>query len=111
RGLLLQPHQNCDPLRLEFDSNLFLQEFCKTQYAPIEVHVQIVNLLRHLEPEFSGLRVDDEGEYWSSSDLPTLRRHLDACFLALDKHLESNPNMIGPVRGPDGRILDLVSRQ
>ena len=110
RGMSLQPHENCDPLRLEFDQSLYIQEYCKTQFAPPEVHIQVVELLRRIEPEFASFSVEDEGEYWSGGDRAELGMHLDACFRALDEHLESDPNLTGPVRGPRGRIFDLVTR-
>lgn len=111
RGIALQPHPNCDPLRLEFDSELYIQEFCKTQFAPLRVHVEIVELLRSIRPEFHSLSVEDEGEYWDTEDESRLEGHLSACFDALDEHLERDPNLMGPVRAPSGRILDLVTRR
>jgi hypothetical protein len=111
KGVALQPHENSDPLRLEFDSQLYVQEYCKTQFAPPEVHIQVVELLRLLEPEFVCLTVEDEGEYWSSKDRSTLEGHLAACFRALDDHLATDPRLTGPVRGPSGRIFDLVTRE
>jgi len=111
RGIVLQPHENSEPLRLEFDSDLYLQEYCKTQFAPCDVHIEIIELLRQLEPEFALFLLDDEGEYWPSGDRAVLERHRDACFRALDEHLASDSNLAGPVRLPSGRILDLVSRE
>jgi hypothetical protein len=111
RGIALQPHPNCDPLRLEFDSDLYIQEYCKTQFAPSRVHMEIVELLRILQPEFRSLSVLDEGEYWDTADESRLESHLSACFKALDEHLERDPNLMGPVRAPSGRILDLVTRR
>lgn len=110
RGVALQPHRNCDPLRLEFDSGLYIQEYCKTQFAPPTVHIEVVELLRKIRPEFRDLRVEDEGEYWDTADQSRLEDHLKACFQALDEHLERDPKLMGPVRAPSGRILDLVTR-
>jgi len=110
KGLVLQPHKNSDPLRLEFDANLYIQEYCKTQFAASEVHIRVVELLRRLQPEFTDLIVEDEGEYWSSENRSALQAHLDACFHALEEHLATDPNLTGPVRGPSGRIFDLVTR-
>jgi hypothetical protein len=33
RGITLYIHEDCDPLRLEFDEDLYIQEFVKTQFA------------------------------------------------------------------------------
>src|SRR5689334_12660576 len=64
RGVVLYPHENCDPFRLEFDRNLYVQEYVKTQFAPVEVHVRVIELLRLLAPEFQAVEVEDEGDYW-----------------------------------------------
>ncbi len=109
-GIALQPHPNCDPLRLEFDADLYIQEYCKTQFAPMSVHIDVVELLRGIQPEFQSFIVEDEGEYWGSGDESRLEGHLNACFSALDEHLARDSNLTGPVRDPSGRILDLVTR-
>lgn len=48
KGIVVQPHENSEPFRLEFDKDNFLQEYTKTQFAPIEVHIALVSLLRQL---------------------------------------------------------------
>ena len=111
RGIALQPHANSDPLRLEFDSELYVQEYCKTQFAPLAIHVQVIELLRSIQSEFVKLTVEDEGEYWETSEESRLAEHLNVCFTALDEHIEKDPTLMGPVRAPSGRILDLVSRE
>lgn len=111
KGVVLQPHENSDPLRLEFDSSLYVQEYCKTQFAPLEVHIQVIELLRRLEPEFAELSVDDEGEYWSRVDRFALEGHFAACLRAMEDQLANDPRLEGPVRGPGGRIFDLVARE
>ena len=62
RGIQIQPDENSDPLVLEFDKNLYLQEYCKTQFADVSVHILIVDLLRQVQPFFTTLTVEDEGE-------------------------------------------------
>lgn len=111
RGVAIHPHQNCDPLRLEFDRNLYLQEFVKTQFAPVDVHVTVVELLRLLAPEFETLRVEDEGEYWETSNRSVLERHIHTCLRVLEDELKERPDHVGPVRLPSGRIVDLMSRK
>ena len=39
-----------------------------------------------------------------------LEGHLTACFAAMEDELARNASLVGPVRGPSGRIFDLVSR-
>jgi hypothetical protein len=75
-GVTLFAHQQAEPLRLELDRDLYLQGWTKTQFAPPEVHVQMVALLRMLQPFFRELIVRDEGEYWETADLDRLRAHL-----------------------------------
>jgi hypothetical protein len=111
KGLALDPHASCDPVRLEFDRDLYVQEFVKTQFAPIEIHLQIVELLRALSTEFEDLQVEDEGEYWDTSNPAALDGHRQACFHALKDELAKHPDHVGPVRLSTGRIVDLMSRE
>ena len=75
-GLTIFPHERAEPIELEFDRDLFAQGYTKTQFAPAETHVKVVELLRSLEPFFSHLNVYDEGEYWETGDLSRLKSHL-----------------------------------
>ena len=110
-GLAMQPHESAEPFRLEFDRDLYLQEYVKTQFAPAEVHIAIVELLRLLAPEFEVLSVEDEGEYWDTADVTKLRTHMDACHHALQDILHKAPDHHGPIRLPSGRIIDYMSRE
>ncbi|MBK6840046.1 MAG: hypothetical protein IPG90_18650 [Bacteroidetes bacterium] len=38
KGVKIQPDQNSDPLWIEFDKDNYIQEYCKTQFAGIDVH-------------------------------------------------------------------------
>jgi hypothetical protein len=106
-GIELRPHEASEPLRLEFDEDNFCQEYCKTQFAPIETHVKVVELLRLVEPYFQKLAVVDEGEYFESGDLERLRVHLTGCFRMMEKLIAEKSNRKGPIRLPSGRIIDL----
>ena len=46
KRILIQPDKNSDPLNIEFDTDLYIQEFCKTQFAGPGVHILIIDLLR-----------------------------------------------------------------
>jgi hypothetical protein len=61
---------------LEFDEILFAQGYTKTQFAPADTHVKVVELLRSLQAFFIDLKVYDEGEYWETGDLSRLKFHL-----------------------------------
>jgi hypothetical protein len=110
RGIVVYPHENSEPLRLEFDRDLFVQEYIKTQFAPIEVHVKLIRLLKEIAPQFVQLTVVDEGEYWDTQDVDALATHLEACFRAIGEQLSSRSDLQGPVRLTNRRIADLVSR-
>jgi len=44
KGIILYIHEDCDPLRLEFDQDLYIQEFVKTQFAGVRTHIQLLTL-------------------------------------------------------------------
>ncbi|MEK8087354.1 hypothetical protein WNB94_13110 [Aquabacterium sp. A3] len=109
KGIELQPHPSSEPIRLEFDENLFIQEYTKTQFAPPETHKELVLLLDQLIPLFESLEVIDEGQYFETRDEELLLNLRDQCFEMLDEHLANDLTLRGPVRLPSGRIADLVS--
>ena len=109
RGIRIQPDSNSDPLLLEFDRDNYIQEYCKTQFVDIEIHIKIINFLRQIEYYFSELRINDEGEYWETSDAELLQEHIDNCFRAIDDAKKENYKLSGPFRIADGRIVDLMS--
>ncbi len=109
KGIEIQPHPSTDPLRFEFDENLYIQEYCKTQFASTDIHVLVVNLIREIQNEFETIEIVDEGEYWESNDLDVLENHITKCNEVLEKILYDNPNAQGPVRLANGRIVDYIS--
>ena len=108
KGLELRPHPSSEPLRLEFDENLYVQEYIKTQFAPVAIHMQVVTLLRKLASYFTTLEVFDEGEYFDTEDEALLVKHRERCLEVLDENLANDSTLKGPVRLPSGRIADLV---
>jgi hypothetical protein len=42
--------------------------WCKTQFGPLEAHIQVCALLRLVEPYMAEFEVLDEGGYWESND-------------------------------------------
>jgi len=110
KGVVLQPHHNSEPFRLEFDTDLYVQEYTKTQFAPLEIHVSVVELLKEIEPYFEKLEVIDEGEYFETQDQGILKQHLDRCFEVLDGYLEQGDKYEGPVRLPSQRIVDVIEK-
>lgn len=108
RGVVVYPDDLSEPLYLVFASKLRTKNFVKTQFAGPAVHVQLVELLEALKPQFADLDVDDEGEYWSTHDRARLEKHLGAATAAMAAFRAQTPDAHGPVKRPDGRILDIV---
>ena len=108
QGIKIQPSENTDPLWIEFDEHFYVQDFCKTQFADVEVHVKIVELLRRIEFCFEYLNVEDEGEYWQTENKENLQQLIDDCFNAIEEAVKENQNLTGPYRLQDGRITDLM---
>ena len=103
-GAMLMPHPDADPLVLEFDRDLYVQHFCKTQFAPAQVHVEIIEMLQELAPLFEHFAVHDEGGYWGSGD----RQHLE-------QQLALGLDLINKIAAHDGALIaplleDLLDR-
>lgn len=108
RGIRIQPSENSEPLFLEFDEDNYIQEYCKTQFADVSIHMKIVSLLRTIEPYFEEIIVDDEGEFWETDDVALLQKHIDNCFERMKIAKMENGKLSGPYREADGRIVDLM---
>jgi hypothetical protein len=89
RGLIIQPHPESESLVMMFDPqtgrlmmlmdvpgghSLSYHLFIKTQYAPVETHVAVCEVLHRLQDEFGreNLRVNDESGYYDTGDLDAL---------------------------------------
>ena len=107
-GIEIQPHESAEALRLEFDSDGYVQEYIKTQFAPLEVHKSVVDLLRKLEPFFVSLDIVDESDYWETNDSLSLERSFDRFFKVVEEEKAANPRLNGPFRLDNGRIVDLL---
>jgi len=108
KGIKIQPHINSDPLWLEFDENYYVQDFCKTQFVDLVIHIKIIDLLRTIEPYFNKLLVTDEGEYWDTNDREVLIKNINICFKAMEEARNENPKLSGPFRVNDGKIVDFL---
>ena len=109
-GIVLYPHADCDPVRLEFDRDLYIQEFTKTQFAGVETHLSVLELLKAIEPFFRNLTVEDEGEYWETRNTQLLAEHLSRSQKAIEAELQKSSSAQMKVKTPSGRILDLYQR-
>lgn len=108
-GVVVQPHDDAEPLQLLFGSDLFLQDYCKTQFATIEVHVAVVALFRTLHPHFADLHIIDEGEFWETNDRTRLQELWNGFHKALASLVEENSAARVKVRLPSGRIIDAMT--
>jgi hypothetical protein len=108
-GVELRPHTDAEPLKFEFDDEMFLQDFCKTQFAGAETHIAVIELLDKVEHYFVELRVEDEGEYWSSRDEARLHGHLDTVNQMLKDIKDRIPDAEGPIYTESSRIMDAWS--
>ncbi|MEZ5775886.1 MAG: hypothetical protein R3D33_14620 [Hyphomicrobiaceae bacterium] len=109
-GVVLRPHQDCESLAIVFGANGVAQDYCKTQFAPVEVHVSAINLLKQLAKHCESLSVRDEGEYLSSGDrehlAQRLTEHADAIQeICAQEHCQLK------YRSSSGRIWDGYGEQ
>jgi len=109
KGIVVYLHEDCDPLRLEFDRDLYVQEFIKTQFAGVQIHIDVLKLLKAIEPFFRHLKVEDEGEWWESEDTSILAEHFSRSQQAIEAELRRTPSAQMKVKTPDGRIMDFLS--
>ena len=108
RGLLIRVHDDCDPIRLEFDQSFYLQEFVKTQFAGTAIHIHVVETLQRLRPFFAEFKVEDEGEFWETGNLELLLEHIDNCNRVIKQISHENPNSMVKVKDSQGRIMDVL---
>ena len=105
KGISLKLHPNCETFNLYFDKKgnltsplhfILIQEkridpekaylSVKTQFAPPEIHIAIIRLLRFLKKRYiNDLKVFDDGGYWETSDLQGLLYRLQMIDQAMDR--------------------------
>src|SRR5438034_8753824 len=74
--------------QFEFDKDCYVQEYVTAQFAGVETHVAIIDLLRRIQSFFESLAVEDEGDYWTTSDEVTLADHIRSPRRAPLQHFE-----------------------
>ena len=124
RGIILNAAQGAEPLSILFDrsgvlTDMFQQlawivsngqnerlTFCKTQFADIEKHIEIIEMLDHIKKKYiPNLAVNDEGAYWETRD----RRLLAEKRIALNQYLRHVEKVISSIEFPDGCAKDADS--
>jgi hypothetical protein len=108
RGIYLLPDAQCEPLTFEFDRDLFMQDWCKTQFAGAGVHAEIVGLFREVEGLFEMLDVMDEAEFWELGDRGALEEAFREASAAIAEAAAETPGAAVGVLTPSGRILDVL---
>ena len=109
KGIVIYPHEDCDPLRFEFDRDLYVQEYVKTQFAGTAIHEAVIRLLQLVRQYFKSLEVFDEGEFWETQDHKILEKNFQSFYHALDDELKKYPKAKVKVKLPSGRIVDLMT--
>ncbi len=84
RGIVIRPHRKCEPVRLDFSVSNELSASTKTQFAPFEVHVEVVELLRRIEPFMERFSVEDESGLWEDGDEAAARARFEHLGKAID---------------------------
>lgn len=95
-GILLHPHPDSESLVFEFDSDLYMEFFCKTQFAPVQTHVDICDMLKEIEPHFEQFSVNDEGGYWETGDLGQLASKIRVISNVIKKVSNNDAALLAP---------------
>jgi len=103
RGIVISPHEKSEPLVFTFDPegnlrNAFVILFVgddpditwynhtKTQFAPIDVHLAVIKLMKYVQQKYIGnLKVTDEGSYWETGDADLLQQKMDFLNTKMDE--------------------------
>ncbi len=94
-GIIIYPHKDSESLDMVIDQkghlrNIIMmkyapekpeyayENFIKTQFAPVEIHIAIVKLFRYIQKRYmSNLKIIDEGSYWETGDAGLLKKKID----------------------------------
>ncbi len=94
-GIILQPHEDCEPVSFLFDNggrlhsigsllfddwnkNFAFFASTKTQFAPLDVHIAIIKLLKYIKSKYiNDLEVTDEADYWDTMDEAVLKEKME----------------------------------
>lgn len=107
-SFIIKPHEHCEPLAFHITRDGYFEDRCKTQFAPPEVHLGVVDLLDNIKRRLGELVVEDEGHYWETRSQERLEKQVMACYEEILRTKEEDPAYYGPVKEPDGRITDLA---
>jgi len=91
-------HEHCEPMLFQITSEGYFKNWCKTQFAPLEFHMGIVDFFSQVKIKLSELVIQDEGGFWESRDAEALEERVIKCFLEIQKSKEEDPSYYGPVK-------------
>lgn len=95
KGMFINPHPKAEVLQFMIDKNGYLRNalmlehyphdnemtflnHTKTQFAPVDVHIAIIKLLKYIQKKYmANLEVWDEGDYWEMEDPVILKERID----------------------------------
>ena len=109
RGIRLYPDPDCEPLTFEFGTDLFCQDWTKTQFAGPMIHRKVVDLLSNLKRFFADLKVVDESDYWTDRDESALEESFRRADEAIRETLLQYPGGSYKVKTPAGRYIDILT--
>ena len=99
KGVIINPHEDCESFTLVFNKeNAIINTLSlafddvddtfshiKTQFAPVEIHVAIIKLLKHVKLKYiNDLEVFDEGDFWDTMDNNALIEKMNLVQLHID---------------------------
>jgi len=108
KGIILYLHEAGEPVRLEFDRDLYIQQWVKGQSTGRRIPMRLTALLRDLQLFFEELEVDDEGQC-DIGDEALLTEHRCRCDEAIAQFAKENPTARVKVRESNGRYTDLIT--
>lgn len=131
RGITFQPHEDCETITFLFDTEGVLQSlfsmifgshdsrikyphiFVKTQFAGIETHIKIINLLVYLKKKyFKVLHITDEGGYYPKKNREALSGRMEFIGNAIDtiRDVFENAEFDGSPEEVMNQMRDALSR-
>lgn len=128
KGINLEAPNGCSSVGFLFDQNGFLRDpiemvgqepfdnenppfaFVKTQFAPADIHIALVKLLRYLGGKYFQLfEVIDEGEYWETGDEELLKEKMAFLSQKMDVVSQALENSHLGVEPGDSE-LDIIAK-
>jgi hypothetical protein len=131
RGIMFNPHPECEPIGILFTEKGVLSSifnalfpevqgkkrlpwsFAKTQFAGVEIHIQLVNLLDYLGKKyFKKFELKDDGGYYPKKDKGKLEERMDIINHAIGtiEDIFENSNFDGSPEEVIDQIQDAISR-